>query len=109
MTILTVFLAALELLLPGYAWLLVSGIHKRMSKLEQVVLSFVLSVCFSSLLAAALTFVTSDYLSLAVEISVVAAFLVIGVYVAKWPTLSWRPGGVQVSTGSRALDFTILA
>jgi hypothetical protein len=108
MASLTVFLAVLELLLPGYAWILVSGLHRLLSKLERVVLSFVLSLCFSSLLTAALTFATPDYLSVSVEISIVAAALVIGVYLAKQYTHFSKPHSIPLSTGSRALDFTIL-
>jgi hypothetical protein len=109
MTTLTVFLAVLELMLPGYAWILVSGLHRLLSNLEKVVLSFVLSLCFSSLLTAALTFATPDYLSVSVEISIVAAAVVIGVYLAKQHTHFSKPRSIPLSTGSRALDFTILA
>jgi hypothetical protein len=108
MATLTVFLAVLELLLPGYAWILISGLHRLLSRLEKVVLSFVLSLCFSSLLTAALTFATPDYLSVSVEISIVAAVLVIGVYLAKQHTHFSKPRRIPLSTGSRALDFTIL-
>jgi hypothetical protein len=108
MATLTVFLAVLELLLPGYAWILVSGLHRLLSKLEKVVLSFVLSLCFSSLLTAALTFATPDYLFVSVEISIVGAVLVIGVYLAKQHTHFSKPRSIPLSTGSRALDFTIL-
>jgi hypothetical protein len=108
MTTLTVFLAVLELLLPGYAWILVSGLHRLLSKLEKVVLSFVLSLCFSSLLAAALTFATPDYLSVSVEISIAAALLVIGIYLAKEHMQFSKPHSIPLRTGSRALDFTIL-
>jgi hypothetical protein len=109
MATLTVFLAVLELLLPGYAWILISGLHRLLSKLEKVVLSFILSLCFSSLLTAALTFATPDYLSVSVEISIVGAALVIGVYLAKQHPHFSKPRSIPLSTGSRALDFTILA
>jgi hypothetical protein len=108
MATLTVFLAVFELLLPGYAWILISGLHRLLSKLEKVVLSFVLSLCFSSLLTAALTFATPDYLSVSVEITIVAAVLVIGVCLAKQHTHFSKPRRIPLSTGSRALDFTIL-
>jgi hypothetical protein len=109
MTALAVFLAVLELLLPGYAWILVSGLNRLLSTLEKVVLSFVLSLCISSLLTAALTFATTDYLSVSVEISIVAAVLVIGVHLAKQHAHFSKPRRIPLSRGSRALDFTILA
>lgn len=43
---LTPFLIVLQLLLPGYAWILASGLHKQISTMEKVVLSFVVSFCF---------------------------------------------------------------
>jgi hypothetical protein len=108
-TSLTIFLAVLPLLLPGYAWILVSGLHKRISTLEKVVLSFLLGICFSSLVAAALTFLTTDYLFTSVVISVVSALLVIGGYlIRRYPSLA-KEHRVSLSTGSRAVDFSILA
>jgi hypothetical protein len=109
MVTLTALLAVLVMFLPGYAWVLVSGLHRLLSALEKVVLSFVLSLCFSSLLTAALTFATPDYLSVSVEISIVAAVLVIGLYLAKQHTHFSKLRSIPLSTGSRALDFTILA
>jgi hypothetical protein len=108
MVTLTALLAVLVMLVPGYAWVLVSGLHRLLSALEKVVLSFVLSLCFSSLLTAALTFVTADYLFVSVEISIVAAVLVIGLYLAKQHTHFSKPRRIPLSTGSRALDFAIL-
>ena len=77
MTTLTSFLLVLQLLLPGFAWILASGLHKQISMLEKVVLSFVLSICLSSLLAAALTFVTAEYLLLSVAVALAGSLLII--------------------------------
>jgi hypothetical protein len=102
-------LAVLEFLLPGYAWLLVSGLHKRMSRLEMVLLSFVLSLCFSSLLAAALTFVTADYLLVTATSMVVGALIVIAGFMAVHTPTFPKTVHLALTTGSRALDFSIFA
>jgi hypothetical protein len=109
MTSLTLFLAALDLLLPGYAWILASGLNKQLSMLEKVVLSFVLSTCFSSLLAAALTFLTPGYLLLSTVLSLGGTAVVIVAYLSRRrPRPPAKQHTFSLSTGSRALDFCIL-
>jgi hypothetical protein len=102
-------LPVLEFLLPGYAWLLVSGLHKRMSRLEGVILSFVLSLCFSSLLAAALTLAIPDYLFVTATSMVVGALIVIAEFVAMHRPTHPKTTPLALTTGSRALDFSIFA
>src|SRR5208283_1322359 len=106
---LTLFLIVLQLLLPGYAWILASGLHKQISTMEKVVLSFVLSFCFSSLLAAALTFLAANYLLLSVAFSLAGSLLIIVGYVAKRKQSLLKAHSFSLSTGSRVLDFSILA
>jgi hypothetical protein len=104
-----VFLAVLEFTLPGYAWVLASDLHKQISTFEKAVISFVLSLCFSSLLTAVLTFLTADYLYSSVAISLVGALLVIGGYLAKSHVTPPNKLRFSLSTGSKALDLCILA
>ncbi|GEM_PF-778239 len=107
-TVATVILAAFDFLLPGYAWILASGLHKRISSLEKVVLSFVLSICFLSLVTAAMTFVTVHYLFSSAAISLIGAVAVIGVCLFKrHPTLS-KNTRISVSIQSWALGFSFL-
>jgi hypothetical protein len=110
MTTVTLFLVVLELLLPGYAWILASGLHKELSTLEKVLLSFVLSICFSSLVAAALAFLTPSYLLLSTVLSLGGTAVLIVAYVGRRrPTKPAKQQRFSLSTGSRALDFCILA
>jgi hypothetical protein len=105
----TLFLAAVELFLPGYAWILISGLHDRLRSYERVAISFVLSVCFSSLLSAALSVVTSNYLFLSAAICLVTAVLAVGWHYYKARLALWRGKKIALSTGSRVLDLTIIA
>ena len=105
----TALVAVLEFLLPGYAWILTSGLHKQLSTLEQAVLSFVLSTCLASLLAAALTFLTPNYLFLSAVISLAAAAIIImGHTIRRWRVLTFERPKFSLSTGSRALDLCIV-
>lgn len=104
------FVAALEFLLPGLAWIFASGLHKQLSFLEKAVLSFVLSTCFSSLLAGALSFLTTSYLPMSAAISLGAAMVLMGVHLVRLQHTSWGQGqSFSLSTGSRVLDFCMLA
>jgi hypothetical protein len=75
-----VVLAVVEFLLPGYAWLMISGLSRRFNLLERIVLSFILSACFLSLLTAGLSLLTRNYLvvstviALAVSLGLVVLF-----------------------------------
>ena len=60
------FLVPFELFLPGYAWVLFSGLDRRFSIAERLALSFIISVSFTSLFTAGLSLVTSHYLSYSV-------------------------------------------
>ena len=105
----TLFLAVVELFLPGYAWLLISGLHGLLRAYERVAISFVLSVCFSSLLTAAVTLVTSNYLFFSSAISLVAAVLAVGCHYYKARPVLLRGQKIALSSSSRALDLTIIA
>jgi hypothetical protein len=56
------FLVPFELFLPGYAWIVFSGLKSRFGIVERLALSFIISVSFTSLFTAGLSFVTSHYL-----------------------------------------------
>jgi hypothetical protein len=60
------FLVPFELFLPGYAWILFSGLDRRFGIGERLALSFIISVSFTSLFTAGLSLVTSHYLSYSV-------------------------------------------
>jgi hypothetical protein len=54
--------AVLVFLLPGFAWLLVSGLFRRLNILSALAFSFILSICLLSVTSASLSFLTSAYL-----------------------------------------------
>lgn len=108
-TLPTLFLGVVGLFLPGYAWVLISGLHNRLRSIETVAISFVLSVCFSSLLTAALTVVTPNYLFLSTAICLAVPVFAVGWYYYKARPSLWSAQKTALSTGSRALDFTIIA
>jgi len=76
-------LVVAEFLLPGYAWILISGLSNRLNFSERFVLAFVLSFSFASLLTAALAFFTPNYLGLSPAISLLIAAVVLIGYVLK--------------------------
>jgi hypothetical protein len=55
-------LVVLAFLLPGFAWLLLSGLTKRLNAPAALVFSFILSICFLSVASASLSLLTSEYL-----------------------------------------------
>jgi hypothetical protein len=61
-TILSVIIAVIDFTLPGYAWVLITGIAKRLTLLGRLAFSFLLSLCLLSLLTAGLTTLTTSYL-----------------------------------------------
>jgi hypothetical protein len=88
------FLAIPELLLPGFVWILISGLSKRLGALEKISLSFILSVSFTALLTAALSFLTSSYLLYSSIISLAAPAFVLLIFLLKgdcrYPSLRLR-------------------
>ena len=60
------FLVPFELFLPGYAWILFSGLNRRFGIAERLAISFIISISFTSLFTAGLSLVTSHYLSYSV-------------------------------------------
>lgn len=69
--------------LPGYSWLLISGLIRSMHWLEQATLAFVISVALLSLLTAGLSLFTVHYLLLSLIISLVGSIAILGLYVWK--------------------------
>ncbi|MGD0175557.1 MAG: hypothetical protein ABSC50_01885 [Candidatus Bathyarchaeia archaeon] len=69
--------------LPGYAWVLISGLSRRLNRIEQATLAFVTSLAFLSLLTAGLSLVTQHYLLFSLVISIAGALAIIGVYALK--------------------------
>lgn len=80
---LSVILALLQFLLPGFAWILISGLFDRFSFLQKLVLSFVLSISISSLLAAGLSLLNTGYTFLSTAISIILSTIVVGIFLAK--------------------------
>jgi len=62
MILATLPIAILLLLLPGYAWLLLSGLIKRIGGLGSIAFSFIFSICLLSLSSAVLSLLTRNYL-----------------------------------------------
>ena len=69
--------------LPGYAWLLISGLSRRMAAVEQATLAFVISLAFLSLLSAGLSLVTQRYLIFSLIISIGGALVLLGAHAFK--------------------------
>ena len=82
----------LAFFLPGYAWVLISGLSHRMNRAEQATLAFVISLALASLLTAGLSLVTQRYLLFSLIISIGGSLAVLGVY-----TLRNRPRLIQLS------------
>jgi hypothetical protein len=62
LTILSVIIAVLDFTAPGFAWILATGIGKRLSLFGQAAFSFLFSICFLSFLTAGFSFLTADFL-----------------------------------------------
>jgi hypothetical protein len=60
--VLLILAAVLDFTVPGYAWILICGVAKRLSLFGKAAFSFLLSICMVSLLTAGLSVVTTDYL-----------------------------------------------
>ena len=67
-------------LLPGYAWVLISGLSRRMNAAEQATLAFVISIALLSLLTAGLSLVTHQYLLFSFIISLGASLATLAFY-----------------------------
>ena len=76
--------------LPGYAWVLISGLSSRINRVEQTTLAFVISLVLLSLLTAGLSLVTQQYLHFSLIISIVGSLAVLSLY-----TLKNRPGPIH--------------
>ena len=75
--------AILAFFLPGYAWVLISGLSRRLNRIEQATLAFVISLTFMSLLTAGLSLVTHQYLLFSLVVSIAGSILVLGVGIVK--------------------------
>ncbi|MGA2460011.1 MAG: hypothetical protein ABSF82_01120 [Candidatus Bathyarchaeia archaeon] len=62
LTALSVIWAVLDFTAPGFAWILITGIGKRLSLFGQAAFSFLFSICFLSFLTAGFSVLTADYL-----------------------------------------------
>ena len=91
-----------ELLLPGYAWIHISGLSNRLNVSERVVLAFVLSFSFSSLLTAALASITPNYLLLSPAISLGVSAVTLAAFILKW-----RPALRQIVPNPKAPGLPI--
>jgi hypothetical protein len=83
-------LAILVFLLPGYAWLVVLGLVRRLNVLGSVAFSFILSVCLLSLTSAFLSLLTPRYLVYTVAAAAIIPIIVIAACFQqqrfRWPT-----------------------
>ncbi len=79
--------------LPGYSWILISGLSRRMGHAERATLSFVISLALLSLLTAGLSLVTRQYLLFSLIIAIVGALAVLGFH-----GLKNRPGPIRFSS-----------
>ena len=98
---LSVIVAVLDFTLPGYAWILVAGIAKRLTPFGKVAFSFLLSLCLLSLLTAGLSVLTTSYLLYAALVPL-ASLVVIALLIGK---SSFR--SVKVEIG-QVLPITVI-
>jgi hypothetical protein len=75
--VLSIIICVLDFTVPGYAWILLTGISKRVSLFGKAAFSFVLSLCFLGLSTASLSIVTSDYLLYAAILPLVALVIIV--------------------------------
>ena len=73
-------LAILVFLLPGFAWLLVSGLLKRLNVLGAIAISFILSLCVVSVTSALLSLLTSKYLLYTIVLTLILPTIIAVVY-----------------------------
>jgi hypothetical protein len=102
LTVLSLIIAVMDFTLPGYAWILLTGIAKRLTLLGRMAFSFLLSLCLLSLLTAGLSALTTSYLLYAALIPL-ASLMVIALFVRKlsFPT-------VKVKIGQEVLAVTFI-
>lgn len=70
-------LAVFYFIIPGYLWITVSRLSERLGIIEKLSLSFLTSLCFSTLLAATLSLLTEQYLFYTKAISALASLTAI--------------------------------
>lgn len=70
----------LVLLLPGFAWLLLSGLLKRLNTFGAIAFSFTLSICLLSLTSAFLSLLTSSYLVYTIAGAAVLSTITVAAY-----------------------------
>jgi hypothetical protein len=81
-TILSIIITVIDFTLPGYAWILITGIAKRLTILGRLAFSFLLSLCLLSLLTAGLSALTTSYLLYAALVPLVS-LVVIALLISK--------------------------
>jgi hypothetical protein len=84
----------LDFVIPGYAWILITGVAERLSLLGKISFSFLFSICFLSLLTEALSLVTGNYLSY----SAILALAPIAFIVTR---MLRRPGSLSLRIGMK--------
>jgi len=80
MILATLPIAILLLLLPGYAWLLLSGLIKRIGGLGSIAFSFIFSICLLSLSSAVLSLLTRNYLFYTIAGATILPIILVIVY-----------------------------
>lgn len=83
MNFLALPLAVLVFLLPGSAWLLLSGLLRRLNVLGAIAVSFLLSICLLSLASAFLSLITSNYLVYAIALALILPTIIVAAYLKK--------------------------
>jgi hypothetical protein len=73
-------LAVLVFLVPGFTWLLLSGLVKRLNILGTIAFSFILSICLLSLTSALLSLLTSKYLLYTIAAAAILPTVVVAAY-----------------------------
>jgi hypothetical protein len=93
--------AILMFLLPGYAWMLLSGLTKRLGVLGSITFSFILSVCLVSSTSAFLSLLTSSYLVYAILGATILPVVVIATYF-------WRQGFTRPAVPTKSVPLLFL-
>jgi len=87
----------LVFLLPGFAWILLSGLLKRLNLFGTIAFSFTLSICLLSLTSAFLSLVTSSYLVYTISGAAILSAIAVAAYFWQRGFSKPLPEGVNVS------------
>jgi hypothetical protein len=106
MNFLAIPLAVLVFLLPGFAWVLLSGLIKRLNVLGAIAFSFMLSICLLSVISASLSLLTSTYLVYTIAGATIIPIIIAGAYFRRGVFGELLP---ERSSGSTLLLFCLAA